>query len=72
MTIPMYARHYLTTALLLMASASWADAVVQLKDEVFIKGPKVTVGDLVEIEEGALADRLADIELSRRLPRQFP
>ncbi len=42
----------------------WADDVLQLKEEVFIKGPKVFLGDLVEVEESPLSERLANVEIS--------
>ena len=53
----------LLPALLLLA-AGVAEEVLQLKEEAFIKGPKVLLGDLVKVEEGPLAERLADVEIS--------
>jgi flagella basal body P-ring formation protein FlgA len=41
-----------------------AEEVLELKEEAYIKGPKVMLSDLVKVEEGALADRLASVEIS--------
>lgn len=40
------------------------ESAVKIKDEVFVKGPKVYLSDLVEVKEPALMDRLATIEVS--------
>jgi flagella basal body P-ring formation protein FlgA len=37
---------------------------VKIKDEVFVKGPKVYLSDLVEVREPELMERLATIEVS--------
>lgn len=37
---------------------------VKIKDEVFVKGPKVYLSDLVEVKEPELMERLATIEVS--------
>tara|TARA_R110001592_G_scaffold42248_4_gene137271 strand:- start:748 stop:1653 length:906 start_codon:yes stop_codon:yes gene_type:complete len=47
-----------------MALPAWSAEVLQLKEEAYIKGPNVYLGDLVEVDEGELADRLATLEIS--------
>ncbi len=49
----------------LLVSGAWSEAVLELREEVLVKGPKVFLSDLVEVEEGALADRLAEVEISQ-------
>lgn len=40
------------------------ESAVKIRDEVLVRGPKVYLGDLVEVEESALKERLATIEVS--------
>jgi flagella basal body P-ring formation protein FlgA len=55
---------------LLFCLVGWSDSLV-LKDEVFVKGPKVLLGDLVEIH-GETIQGLADIEVtSAALPGAY-
>jgi flagella basal body P-ring formation protein FlgA len=61
---PMLSKLLPLTMVLLSAGTAWSEAVVQLKDEAFIKGPKVMLGDLVEVDEGLLSERLAEVEIS--------
>jgi len=37
---------------------------IRIREEAYVKGPKVYLGDLVEVEERELRERLADIEVS--------
>lgn len=50
--------------LVLLSQAAWGEDVLQLKEEVYVKGPTVMLGDLVEVDEGDLSDRLATVEIS--------
>jgi len=54
----------LLAAALYLCPGARGESVLQLKDEVYIKGPTVMLGDLVEVEAGELADRLATLEIS--------
>ena len=56
-------RHILLTALVLLATApAWSDTVV-LKQEAFVKGPKVMLGDVADIE-GEARQSLEAVELA--------
>ncbi len=57
-------RTLMVAAALVVVAPALCDDVLQLKEEAFIKGPKVLLGDLVEVEEGPLAARLANVEIS--------
>ena len=55
---------FLSAVALLFSAGAWSEAVLQLREEAYIKGPKVLLSDLVEVEEGELAKRLAALEIS--------
>jgi flagella basal body P-ring formation protein FlgA len=44
--------------------AAQAEATIRIREEAYIKGPKVYLGDLVEVQERDLRERLAHVEVS--------
>jgi len=46
------------------AAQAEGESSVKIKDEAFVKGPKVYLSDLVEVKEPELMERLATIEVS--------
>lgn len=51
-------------ALVWAGVAGAEEAAIRIKEEAWVKGPKVYLSDLVEVKERELKERLADIEVS--------
>lgn len=54
----------LAAALIGLSAAAESAGAIKIKEEALVKGPKVYLGDLVEVAEPELQERLATIEVS--------